>query len=53
MDIMFRSGAAGDFGHPFWGYWDGRYHTFGTRIASADTGTPAAEARGRKYVKTG
>lgn len=24
-------GDGGDFGHPFWGYWDGRYHLVGTR----------------------
>jgi hypothetical protein len=24
-------GDGGDFGHPFWGYWDGQYHLVGTR----------------------
>ncbi len=24
-------GDGGDFGHPFWGYWDGQYHAIGTR----------------------
>ncbi len=29
-------GDGGDFGHPFWGYWDGQYHMFGTRWRSPD-----------------
>jgi hypothetical protein len=29
-------GDGGDFGHPFWGYWDGQYHIFGTRWRSPD-----------------
>lgn len=24
-------GDGGDLGHPFWGYWNGQYHAFGTR----------------------
>ena len=28
-------GDGGDFGHPFWGYWDGQYHLVGTRWRSA------------------
>jgi len=29
-------GDGGDFGHPFWGYWDGQYQMFGTRWRSPD-----------------
>lgn len=29
-------GDGGDFGHPFWGYWDGQYQIFGTRWRSPD-----------------
>ncbi|MBX7257382.1 MAG: hypothetical protein K1Y02_13545 [Candidatus Hydrogenedentes bacterium] len=29
-------GDGGEFGHPFWGYWGGQYHMFGTRWRTAD-----------------
>ncbi len=38
-------GDGGDFGHPFWGYWDGRYHALGLCRASGGLGFESVASR--------